>query len=198
MPPKRTANNSVPSGDDDREQRLNPGDPAVREAQDRFIDTWGRMGSAWGISRTMAEVHALLYITGLPLNTDEVMDRLQISRGNASMSLRALQDWGLVQRAHKRGDRKEYFEAESDVWTLFRTIASERKKREVDPVLASLFEIRDLSGKSRPKDPSSRVLNDRLDAMLDFMQTLDRLSGQVVEGEGKGLKLALTLLSKAM
>jgi len=146
----------------------------------------------------MAGLHGLLYITGLPLNTDEVMDRLEISRGNASMSLRSLQDWGLVERVHKRGARKEYFEAEPDVWTLFRTIASERKKREVDPVLGSLFEIRDLSGRADKKDPSAKALNKRLDAMLEFMQTLDRLSDQLVSPEGKGLKLALTLLSKAM
>src|SRR5690606_4668160 len=81
-------------------------------AQDAFIASWGQMGSTWGISRTMAEIFALLYIIGAPLNTDEVMDRLRISRGNASMSLRALLDWGIVFKVHKRGDRKEYFEAQ--------------------------------------------------------------------------------------
>ncbi len=83
---------TAPSGDD----------LLIREAQDRFIAAWGQMAGAWGISRTMAEVHALLYITGESLNTDEVMDRLQISRGNASMSLRSLLDWGIVERAHRR------------------------------------------------------------------------------------------------
>src|SRR5690242_11423138 len=94
-------------------------------AQDEFVAAWGKMGAAWGISRTMAEVHALLYITGRPMNTDEVMERLQISRGNASMSVRALVDWGVVERTHKRGDRKEYFLAEQDVWTMFRAILRE-------------------------------------------------------------------------
>src|ERR1041384_3170136 len=75
----------------------------LREAQDRFVAAWGQMGTAWGISRTMAEVHALLYIPGQPMNTDDIMERLQISRGNASMSLRALLDWGIVQRTHKIG-----------------------------------------------------------------------------------------------
>ena len=92
----------------------------LKEAQDRFIAIWGQMAGAWGISRTMAEVHALLFITGESLCTDDVMDRLEISRGNASMSLRALLDWGIVERAHRRGDRKEYFRAEQDVWSLFR------------------------------------------------------------------------------
>ncbi|MEM9082787.1 MAG: MarR family transcriptional regulator [Planctomycetota bacterium] len=182
----------------DEQRVLNPEDRTIREAQDRFIDTWGRMGSAWGISRTMAEAHALLYITGLALNTDEVMERLEISRGNASMSLRALQDWGLVERVHKRGDRKEYYQAESDVWTIFRTIAEQRKKRELEPVVASLYELRDMTKDGSKRDKVVKHHNERLDSMLEFMQTLDTLSSQLVSPEGKGLKLALTLLSKAM
>lgn len=195
--------------------------PLIREAQDRFVATWGQMGSAWGISRTMAEVHALLYITGEGLCTDDFMDRLQISRGNASMSLRALEDWGLIRRTHKRGDRKEYFEAEADVWTMFKTIARERKKREVDPVIVSLYEIRDMTGvderpprdarpararhegaKPNPADlaPADRetleLHNQRLDAMLELIGTIDRLSQTLAGQEGSGLKLALSLLGK--
>ncbi|MBL0928283.1 MAG: hypothetical protein IBJ11_11640, partial [Phycisphaerales bacterium] len=141
-----------------------PAAKVITEAQDRFIATWGQMGSAWGISRTMAEVHALLYITGQDLCTDDVMDRLQISRGNASMSLRGLQDWGLIDRVHKRGDRKEYFRAESDVWTMFKTIARERKKRELDPVVASLYEIRDLTGPARA--PAAKVITEAQDRFI--------------------------------
>lgn len=177
----------------------------VREAQDRFIGTWGQMGSAWGISRTMAEIHALLYITAEPLCSDDVMERLQISRGNASMSLRALVDWGIVHRVHKRGDRKEYFEAERDVWAMFQTIARERKKREVDPVIASLYEIRDLTdtgskpgggGAAGAERSALKAHNERLDAMLEFIATLDKLSQGIVSPDGSGLKLALSLLSK--
>ena len=176
-------------------------------AQDRFIATWGQMGSAWGISRTMAEVHALLYISGDALCTDDVMDRLAISRGNASMSLRALLDWGIITRVHKRGDRKEYFLAEADVWTMFKTIARERKKREIDPVIASLYEVRDLTGINN-KPPARRdhdAVNDedpllrhnaRLDAMLDFIETLDTLSRTIVDPEGTGLRKAMSLLSE--
>lgn len=179
--------------------------PTVAEAQDRFIATWGQMGSAWGISRTMAEVHALLYITGEALCTDDVMGRLEISRGNASMSLRALLDWGIITRVHKRGDRKEYFVAEDDVWIMFRTIARERKKREIDPVIASLYEIRDLTGiNNKPRrnpdaanddDPGLRH-NARLDAMLEFIETLDALSKSFVDTEGAGLKHAMSILSE--
>src|SRR5215471_8289396 len=81
----------------------------LRNAQDTFIRRWGEMGQTWGINRTMAEIHALLYITAQPLCTDDVMERLNISRGNASMSLRALCDWGVIRRLHKRGERREYF-----------------------------------------------------------------------------------------
>jgi DNA-binding MarR family transcriptional regulator len=83
----------------------------LRAAQDLFIRRWGEMGQTWGINRTMAEIHALLYVVGEPLCTDDVMERLNISRGNASMSLRSLCDWGIVRRLHKRGQRREYFES---------------------------------------------------------------------------------------
>src|SRR4051812_9220131 len=84
--------------------------PQRRAVQDLFMRRWGEMGQVWGINRTMAEIHALLYIVGQPLCTDDVMERLHISRGNASMSLRALCDWGIVRRMHRRGERREYFE----------------------------------------------------------------------------------------
>jgi DNA-binding transcriptional regulator GbsR (MarR family) len=178
-------------------------DAPLREAQDRFVASWGQMGAAWGISRTMAEVHALLYITGQPMNTDEIMDRLQISRGNASMSLRALLDWGIVQRSHKRGDRKEYFTAEQDVWAMFRAVVRERMKREIDPLLASLFEIRDLTGGEKARGRSAAEQkqaivehNKRLDAMLEFLQTMDKLSQRFVSPSGRGLQLAATVLTK--
>jgi HTH-type transcriptional regulator, glycine betaine synthesis regulator len=182
-----------------------PRSASLTEAQDRFIASWGQMGAAWGISRTMAEVHALLFITGQPMNTDEVMERLQISRGNASMSLRALLDWGIVFRSHKRGDRKEYFTAEQDVWALIRAIVRERMKREIDPLLASLFEIRDLTSiestrTRRPDTPSEaealKEHNERLDALLEFLQTLEKLSHRFVSPSGRGLRLAATVLNK--
>jgi HTH-type transcriptional regulator, glycine betaine synthesis regulator len=177
------------------------------EAQDRFIAAWGQMGAAWGISRTMAEVHALLYISGQPMNTDDVMERLQISRGNASMSLRALLDWGIVFRNHKRGDRKEYYTAEQDVWALIRAIVRERMKREVDPLLASLFEIRDMTSPARSRGTAQKPLsaeeiqalvehNKRLDSLLEFLQTLEKLSERFASPSGRGLRLAATILNK--
>lgn len=171
----------------------------LTRAQDEFIAAWGQMAGAWGISRTMAEVHALLYITGAPLTADEVIQRLAISRGNASMSLRALLDWGIVQRTHRRGERKEYFEAEQDVWTLFRAIVRERLAREVEPLLAAMYEIRDLTGGPRPADAAARQRvekhNRRLDELLAFCRTLDSLGRRFVSPAGKGLQVAATLLA---
>src|SRR6266852_6097742 len=100
----------------------------LRTAQDLFIRRWGEMGQTWGINRTMAEIHAFLYITGQPQSTDDVMERLNISRGNSSMSLRALCNWGIIQREHRRGERREYFVSLSDVWEMFSIIAAERKR----------------------------------------------------------------------
>lgn len=196
---------------------VGPGEdrPAVRgpmhEAQDRFIAAWGQMGGAWGISRTMAEVQALLYITGEPMCTDDIMERLQISRGNASMSVRALLDWGIIVRTHKRGDRKEYFRAEADVWAMFRAIVRERMKREVDPLLASLYEIRDLTGPAGEgrKAPRARTglggseketfdHNARLDAMVEFFETVEQLGQRFVSPAGRGLQLAASLLASPM
>ncbi|MBL9032857.1 MAG: MarR family transcriptional regulator [Phycisphaerae bacterium] len=172
------------------------------EAQDRFVAAWGQMGAAWGISRTMAEVHALLYITGAPMNADEIMDRLRISRGNASMSLRALVDWGIVSRTLRRGDRREYFRAEQDVWAMVRAIVRERMKREMDPVLATLYEVRDLTALERRRavSPETRraILehNRRIDAMLDLFRTMEALSDRFVSPAGRGLRLAASVLGK--
>lgn len=160
------------------------------------------MGSAWGISRTMAEVHALLFITGEPLCTDDVMERLNISRGNASMTLRALTDWGIVHRSHKRGDRKEYFRSEADIWTMFRTIVRERKKRELDPIVTSLFDIRDMTAGAAAAEGAgaserAEEHNARLDEMLTFFQRLDTLAERLLGTEGEELREAMNLLGGA-
>ena len=111
---------------------------ALTDSKALLIRRWGELGGYWGISRTMAEIHALLFVTGEPLCTDDVMAQLHVSRGNASMNLRGLTDWGLVQRVHKLGDRKEYFQADTDVWHMFETITRERRRREVEPIIDCL------------------------------------------------------------
>lgn len=111
---------------------------AFDEIRNSLVRHWGEMSGYWGINRTMAEIHALLFISTQPLCTDDIMEQLQISRGNASMNLRGLVDWGLIRRVHKFGDRKEYFQADTDVWHMFETIMRERRRREVEPIVATI------------------------------------------------------------
>jgi DNA-binding transcriptional regulator GbsR (MarR family) len=108
---------------------------AVRE---RFIAQWGVMGAAWGVNRTMAQIHALLMIAPEPLGTDAVMEALAISRGNANTNLRELVGWGLLRIVLRKGERREYFEAEKDPWKIFCIVARERQRREIEPALATL------------------------------------------------------------
>jgi DNA-binding transcriptional regulator GbsR (MarR family) len=113
----------------------------LAEAKRKFIEAWGKLGSEWGINRTMAQVHALLLISPEALTTEEIMESLSISRGNANMTLRDLISWGLVEKQHKAGERKEYFYADKDTWNIARQVAKERRKRELDPVLKILDEL---------------------------------------------------------
>src|SRR5688572_25697866 len=114
----------------------------LQEARKKFIDTWGTLGSQWGINRTMSQIHALLMVSAESLSTEDIMQELNISRGNANMNLRALMDWGLVAKEHKRGDRKEYFSAGKDVWEIARKITAERRKREIAPVLQIMDQLK--------------------------------------------------------
>ncbi len=174
------------------------GADALTHAQDRFVEAWGGMAGAWGVGRTMAEAHALLYITAEPLNTDDIMRRLRISRGNASTTLRALVDWGLASRTHKRGDRKEYFVAEQDVWSMLRTIIRERRKRELDPLITSLRDLR-AGVHKRPIVGEANVgFARRLDAMLEFVGIFDKLSQRIASPDGGDLRLAAVALGAAM
>src|SRR5579885_3415920 len=159
----------------------------LRVAQDLFIRRWGEMGQTWGINRTMGEIHAFLYITGQPQCTDDVMERLNISRGNASMSLRALCDWGIIHRLHKRGERREYFESLTDVWEMFSIIAAERKRREMDPVLETIKQCQQMIGeaslgKSGAQQEAVQATRQRLEGMEEFMEVTNRIFAQFVTG----------------
>lgn len=124
----------------------------LAEARLKFIEAWGKLGSEWGINRTMAQVHALLLITPDELTTEEIMELLSISRGNANMTLRDLMGWGLVEKRHKAGERKEYFYADKDTWNIARQVAKERRKRELDPVLKVLDELSKVKGDKHDAD----------------------------------------------
>ncbi len=130
------------------------------EGKQKFIESWGKMASDWGINRTMAQVHALLLIAHEPLTADQVMEELSISRGNANMNIRALMDWGLVHKQLRQGERKEYFWAEKDMWTVVRQIIVNRKKKELEPMLRVLEEVSNIQGKGPQVEEFGKVVND--------------------------------------
>ncbi|MBT1703065.1 GbsR/MarR family transcriptional regulator [Chryseosolibacter indicus] len=114
------------------------------EAKEELIQAWGNLGYSWGLNKTMAQIHALLMISPKPLSTEDIMDELSISRGNANMNIRALLDWGIISRISIAGERKEYFKSEKDIWALARQVAKERRKRELEPILKVLREVNDV------------------------------------------------------
>src|ERR1700716_4013531 len=139
-----------------------PTQPPLDDVEEEFVGLWRRMSSLWGISPTMAEIHGLLYITGADLSLDDIMTRLGISRGNVSMNLTKLVEWGLVKRVHKRGDRREYYQSITDVWEMFTLVAAQRKRREIDPILNTLRECKE------------RLSPDALGAGAEDVQAEDR------------------------
>jgi DNA-binding transcriptional regulator GbsR (MarR family) len=174
----------------------------LRVAQDLFIRRWGEMGQTWGINRTMAEIHALCYIAAQPLCTDDVMERLHISRGNASMSLRSLVDWGIIRRLHRLGERREYFESLSDVWEMFSIIAAERKRREMDPVLETIKQCQKMLeeetiGKAA-KNPEIAATRQRLAGMEEFMVVTNKIFQQFVGNAKAGLTRVVRVLLKSL
>lgn len=145
-----------------------------------FIRRWGELSGYWGINRTMAELHALLYISADALCTDDIMAALQISRGNTSMNLRQLVDWGLISRVHHKGDRKEYFTAETAVWEMFQTIVRERRRREVEPIIETIGRCQKMvrEGMADLNDEQRReaeVYQRRLQSMDDFLNAVNGL-----------------------
>jgi len=114
------------------------------EAKEELIQAWGNLGYSWGLNKTMAQIHALLMVSPKALSTEEIMQELSISRGNANMNIRALLDWGIINRVSVPGERKEYFKSEKDIWALARQVARERRKRELEPILKVLREVNEV------------------------------------------------------
>lgn len=150
----------------------------LASAKDDFITQWGAMGSAWGINRTMAQIHALLIVMPHPLTTDEIMDELKISRGNAHSNLCELVGWGLIKSVIRKGERKEYFEAEKEVWKMFCTIVRERKRREIDPALEVLKTCYETTKKLKGQE--SELFNKQIKSLREFVEmasnTMERIS----------------------
>lgn len=154
---------------------------SYQEAKMSLIQAWGTLGSHWGINKTMAQIHALLLISPESLTTEQIMEELKISRGNANMNIRALVDWGLVHKSHKPGDRKEYFSSEKNMWETTRQIARERRKRELQPVIKVLGEIQNLKDDHSAKTKELKTVTKELkflvekaDSFLNMVTSFDQ------------------------
>lgn len=143
----------------------------LTEAVRNFILHWGEMGSKWGISRTMAQIHALLYIAPQPLHAEEIVSALSLARSTVSTNLRELMTWGVIRRVHVLGDRRDHFEAIHDVWEMFRHVLDERKRREVDPALEILQEGVELA-REEAEDEEGQHTYEKLKEMLEFFEAM--------------------------
>jgi DNA-binding transcriptional regulator GbsR (MarR family) len=137
--------------------------------QQKFIVHWGEMGARWGINRTVAQIHALLFLSPPPLNAEDISATLGVARSNVSTSLRELQGWGIVRITHMLGDRRDHFESMKDVWEMFRIIVDERKKREADPTLAML---REAVAETKKPGGADAYTRERLADMLQFFEVM--------------------------
>jgi DNA-binding transcriptional regulator GbsR (MarR family) len=163
------------------------------KSREEFVAQWGALGSHWGINRTMAQIHALLMTAPEPMDTEEVMERLGISRGNANTNLRELVGWGLVRIIVRKGERREYFEAEKDVWKIFVTISKERKRRELDPALAVLRQCAEQTG-GEAAGPG-KAFHDQMRELQEFVEFAMKISDTVASMKhASALQWAMRLL----
>jgi DNA-binding transcriptional regulator GbsR (MarR family) len=161
----------------------------------KFILHWGEMGTRWGINRTVAQVHALLFLSPKPLPADEIAATLAVARSNVSTSLRELQGWGIVRVVHVLGDRRDHFESVKDVWEIFRIVSEERKRREIDPTVRVVAEcVQEL--KSNPQGDA--YARERLESMLEFLTTMTGLFDEVLRMPSAALKGVVKLRGKVI
>jgi DNA-binding transcriptional regulator GbsR (MarR family) len=159
--------------------------PSLTPVAQKFILHWGEMGTKWGINRTVAQVHALLFLAPKPIPADEIAETLAVARSNVSTSLRELQGWGIVRVVHVLGDRRDHFETFKDVWEIFRTVSEERKRREIDPTLRVLGEcVQELQS----KPDSDADTRERLESMLEFLTVMTGLFDEVLRMPAGALK----------
>src|SRR5438045_1426568 len=163
--------------------------------QQKFILHWGEMGTRWGINRTVAQIHALLYISPKPLNAEEIATTLDVARSNVSNSLRELQGWGIVKLIHVLGDKRDHFESMKDVWEMFRVVLDERKKREIDPTLPMLRECIVEADAVKEKDAYTR---ERLQALADFFESTTAWYAQVRKWPASALARFVKLGDRAL
>ncbi len=163
------------------------------QTREDFIAQWGVMGTQWGINRTMAQIHALLMTAVDPLSTDEVMEALDISRGNAHTNLKELVNWGLLRIVTKKGERREFFEAEKDVWEIFRRIMRERKRRELDPALSVLTRCKEET--SGLKSEEGKVFHQQMTELEEFVSFASKMSDRASSlPQTKAMQIAMKVL----
>ena len=171
----------------------------LSEAARKFILHWGEMGTRWGVNRTVAQIHALLYLSDRPLNAEEICQTLVLARSNVSVALRELQGWGIVRITHLPGDRRDHFESLTDVFEMFRIILNERRRREIDPTLRLIDDCLEAgkgSGDQRVRERLERM-KEFFELTLDFSAQLERVpTGALVKAARMGDK-ALRLLGLA-
>lgn len=153
----------------------------LTEAKQQFIGSWGAFGTHWGINRTMAQIHALLLISPDPLTQDDIMEELDISRGNTNMNIRELINWRLVERVLLSGERKEYFTAEKDIWKVVKQIVKERKKRELEPMLQLLDKLEEVDGDK--KDKNIKTFVDTVSSIKRLAKQADRTLDVMIKAE---------------
>lgn len=153
----------------------------LTEAKAQFISSWGAFGTHWGINRTMAQIHALLMVSPSPMSQDDIMEALDISRGNVNMNIRDLISWGLVDRVLLPGERREYFSAEKDIWKVATQIIKERKKRELDPMLKLLSQLENVDGDK--KDPETKQFLDTVSGIRKFGGQADKMLDVMVKAD---------------
>jgi len=146
-------------------------------AVERFVLHWGDLGGRWGVNRSVAQIHALLYLSERPRTAEEIADLLGLARSNVSNSIKELLAWDLIRRVPIKGDRRDHFEAEADVWEMFKRISAGRKERELDPAIAAL---RACAAEAKGDPAVHAVANERLKTLLDFVETLDRWYAQML------------------
>jgi DNA-binding transcriptional regulator GbsR (MarR family) len=164
------------------------------EAKEQFINSWGSFGSQWGINRTLAQIHALLLVSAQPLSQDDILEALNISRGNTNMNIRVLIDWGLVERVVITGARKEYFVAEKDIWKVGVRILRERKKRELEPMLRLLEQLKDAEGDI--KEDAEKQFYTTVNDLHKLVKQTDDLLNRALKAEQNLLLKAIVKLLK--
>ncbi|XOV68418.1 MAG: GbsR/MarR family transcriptional regulator [Fluviicola sp.] len=149
------------------------------EAKQHFIQSWGTLGSNWGVNRTMAQIHALLLVSNEPISTEDMMEQLQISRGNANMNTRTLIEWGIVTKTHIPGERKEFFVTDKDIWALARQVVKQRRQREIEPMLRVLQEVKNVEG----NDKETKEFKGLIDDIDSFTQKADDLMDKFIRSD---------------